>query len=80
MTSEEKRMTLENTEQVLFRHLQDLNDEVEQNDGHVRDHMVIDGYKDVVKTLKNLKVLGAVGVSGSPDPKPAPAAVAPVAA
>lgn len=78
MTSEEKRMTLERTEHVLFRHLQDLNDEVEQNDGHVRDHMVIDGYKDVVKTLKNLKVLGAVGVSGSGDPKPATATVSTV--
>ena len=73
MTSEEKRMTLERTEHVLFRHLQDLNDEVEQNDGHVRDHMVIDGYKDVVKTLKNLKVLGAVGMSGSSEAKAATA-------
>lgn len=78
MTSEEKRMTLESTENVLYCHLQDLNDEVEQSGGHVRDHMIIDGYKDVVKTLKNLKVLGVVGVSGNGNPKPATATVSTV--
>ena len=80
MTTEEKRITLERTEDLLFRTLADICDDVDNGESRVADPVLIDGVKDIVKSLKNLKVLGAVGVSGSPDPKPAPAAVAPVAA
>lgn len=37
-----------------MRHLEDLNDEIDRHGGHIMDHMVLDGIKDVMKSLKCL--------------------------
>lgn len=62
--TENMKFTLECTEKLLCRHLEDLCNEVEENGGHVKDHMIIDGVKDCLKSLKCLKVLGAIGMGG----------------
>ena len=43
---------LERTKKTLCRHLEDLNDGVEQDGGRIKDHMVVDGMKDCVKTIR----------------------------
>lgn len=43
---------LERTQKNLVRHLEDLNDQVDQDGGRIKDHMVVDGMKDGVKTLR----------------------------
>jgi hypothetical protein len=48
---------LERTKKHLVRHLEDLNDEIDQADGRIKDHMVLDGLKDCVKTLCRIKEL-----------------------
>jgi hypothetical protein len=48
---------LERTQETLIRHLEDLNDQVEQAGGRIKDHMVVDGIKDSVETLRRLKEL-----------------------
>lgn len=45
------------TKKHLVRHLEDLNDEIDQADGRIKDHMVLDGLKDCVKTLCRIKEL-----------------------
>jgi hypothetical protein len=42
---------LERTGKTLCRHLEDLNDEVENDGGRIKDHMVLDGFKDALKCL-----------------------------
>lgn len=48
---ERKKMVLMRTDEHLVRHLEDLNDEIDRADGRIKDHMVLDGIKDAVKTL-----------------------------
>lgn len=48
---------LERTQKTIVRHLEDLNDQVEQNNGRIKDHMVLDGIKDSVKSLKCIHFL-----------------------
>ena len=55
--NERVKMVLERTEKTLCRHLEDLNDQVEQDGGRIKDHMVLDGIKDSVKTLYRIKEL-----------------------
>lgn len=45
------KKTLERTRGTLLRHLEDLNDEVEQNDGRIGNPMVLDGMKDAITSL-----------------------------
>lgn len=52
MMDERMKAALERTQKTLCRHLENLNDEVERNGGCIDDHMVVDGMKDSVKTLK----------------------------
>ena len=60
--NERVKMVLERTEKTLCRHLEDLNDQVEQDGGRIKDHMVLDGFKDSVKTLRCIKeLLGSAG-------------------
>ena len=54
---ERMKAVLERTQETLIRHLEDLNDQVEQDGGRIKDHMVVDGIKDSVKTLRCLKEL-----------------------
>lgn len=42
---------IERTQRTIVRHLEDLNDQVEQNGGRIKDHMVLDGIKDSLKSL-----------------------------
>ena len=55
------KAVLERTEKTLCRHLEDLNDQVEQDGGRIKDHMVLDGIKDSVKSLHCIKELMAEG-------------------
>lgn len=55
--NERVKMVLERTEKTLCRHLEDLNDQVEQDGCRIKDHMVLDGFKDSVKTLRCIKEL-----------------------
>lgn len=55
------------TKKHLVRHLEDLNDEIEQADGRIKDHMVVDGLKDCVKTLVRIKELMGGAESESQD-------------
>ena len=49
------KAVLERTEKTLCRHLEDLNDQVEQDGGRIKDHMVLDGIKDALKSARCLK-------------------------
>ena len=51
---ERTKEALERTWKTLVRHLEDLNDQVDQDGGRIKDHMVLDGIKDSVKSLKHL--------------------------
>ena len=55
--TERMKAVLERTEKTLCRHLEDLNDQVEQDGGRIRDHMVLDGIKDVLKSARCLMEL-----------------------
>ena len=48
------KAVLERTEKTLCRHLEDLNDQVDQDGGRIKDHMVLDGIKDVLKSVHYL--------------------------
>lgn len=54
MTDETKK-TLERTERALCMHLDVLDEQIERAEGDVKDHMVIDGVKDAVKSIKNIQ-------------------------
>lgn len=64
MTEERMMVALERTRKHLVRHLEDLNDEIDNADGRIKDHMVVDGLKDSVKTLRCIKELMGEGESG----------------
>lgn len=58
---ERMKEALERTQKTLCRHLEDLNDQVDQDGGRIKDHMVLDGIKDSVKSLRCIKELMAEG-------------------
>lgn len=58
---ERMKEALERTQKTLCRHLEDLNDQVDQDGGRIKDHMVLDGIKDSVKSLHCIKELMAEG-------------------
>ena len=55
--NERMKEALERTQMTLCRHLEDLNDQVDQDGGRIRDHMVLDGIKDSTKSLTCIKNL-----------------------
>lgn len=59
------KAALERTEKTLCRHLEDLNDQVDQDGGRIKDHMVLDGIKDSVKSLRCIKELMAEGAEAT---------------
>ena len=59
MMDERMKEALERTQKTLCRHLEDLNDQVEQDGGRIKDHMVLDGIEDSVKSLRCIKKLMA---------------------
>lgn len=52
MMDERMKKVLERTEKTLTRHLEDLNDQVDVNNGRIKDHMVLDGIKDSLKSMR----------------------------
>lgn len=72
----EMKETLERSSKALCRHLEVLVEEVEKVDGHVKDHMTIDGIKDCVKAMKDIKMI--VSMDGNADTAKQPAASAAV--
>ena len=59
MMKERMKEVLERTQENLCRHLEDLNDQIDQDGGRIKDHMVVDGIKDSVKTLRCIQALMA---------------------
>lgn len=43
---------LDRAENVLCRHLEDLNDMVDQDGGRIKKHETLDAYKDCLKSIK----------------------------
>lgn len=70
MMDEKMKKVLKRTQCMLVRHLEDLNDEVEQDGGRIKDHMVLDGTKDALKSLHIIdKLMGAdKNVGGDSEP------------
>ena len=62
---ERMKEALERTQKTLCRHLEDLNDQVEQDGGRIKDHMVLDGIKDSVKSLHCIRELMAEGAEAT---------------
>lgn len=54
------KAVLERTEKTLCRHLEDLNDQIDQDGGRIKDHMVLDGIKDVLKGVRCLTEIMSV--------------------
>ena len=52
MMDERMKKVLERTEKTLTRHLEDLNDQIDVNNGRIKDHMVLDGIKDSLKSVR----------------------------
>ena len=52
MMDERMKKVLERTKETLTRHLEDLNDQVDVNNGRIKDHMVLDGIKDSLKRVR----------------------------
>ena len=73
MTTEMKE-TLERTGKALCRHLEVLVEDVERVDGHVKDHMTIDGIRDCVKALKDIKKIEAMDSDAEAPKQPAASA------
>lgn len=68
MMEERMKEALKRTREHLVRHLEDLNDEIDQADGRIGDHMVVDGLKDCVKTLRCIgEIMGKGGNGGDHD-------------
>lgn len=76
MMTEMLKETLERTSKAVCRHLEVLVDEVEKVDGYVKDHMTIDGIKDCVKVLKDVKTIVPMDDSAEAAKQPASSAVA----
>lgn len=72
------KAVLERTEKTLCRHLEDLNDQVDQDGGRIKDHMVLDVIKDVLKSVRCLTEIMPVNgdtVAAKAAPKTATGAV-----
>ena len=52
MMDERMKKVLERTEKTLTRHLEDLNDQIDVNNGRIKDPMVLDGVKDSLKSVR----------------------------
>ena len=52
MMDERMKKVLERTKETLTRHLEDLNDQVDVNNGRIKDHMVLDGIEDSLKSVR----------------------------
>ena len=52
MMDERMKAVLERTKKTLCRHLEDINDQVDVNNGRIKDHMVLDGIKDSLKSVR----------------------------
>lgn len=52
MMDERMKKVLDRTKETLTRHLEDLNDQVDVNNGRIKDHMVLDGIKDSIKSVR----------------------------
>lgn len=52
MMDERMKKVLERTKETLTRHLEDLNDQVDVNNGRINDHIVLDGIKDSLKSVR----------------------------
>ena len=52
MMDERMKKVLERTKETLTRHLEDLNDQVDVNNGRIKNHMVLDGIKDSLKSVR----------------------------
>lgn len=52
MMDERMKKVLERTKETLTRHLEDLNDQVDVNNGRIKDHMILDGIKDSLKSVR----------------------------
>lgn len=76
MMTEMLKETLERTSKAICRHLEVLVEEVEKVDGYVKDHMTIDGIKDCVKVLKDVKTIVSMDDSAEAAKQPASSAVA----
>lgn len=59
--TEQTKKTLERTEMALCMHLEVLDEEIERANGDVKDHMIIDGVKDAVKSIKNIQEMMMIG-------------------
>lgn len=59
--TEQTKKTLERTEMALCMHLEVLDEEIERANGDVKDHMIIDGVKDAVKSIKNIQEMMMMG-------------------
>ena len=60
MMDERMKKVLERTKETLTRHLEDLNDQADVNNGRIKDHMVLDGIKDSLKSVRCCLELGAM--------------------
>lgn len=52
--TERMKKVLERTEETLCRHLEDLIDQVDVDNGRIKDHITLDGIKDVLKSVNCL--------------------------
>lgn len=52
------------TQKTLVRHLEDLNDEIDQDGGRIKDHMNLDGIKDATGTLRCIHEMMAFESNG----------------
>lgn len=64
--NEWKKKILEKTQDTLYRHLDDLNRDVDGNDGHIDDHEILDEIKDSLKGIHLAEELMRDGVNGDP--------------
>ena len=71
MMNARMKEALTRTKKHLVRHLEDINDEIDMDNGRIKDHMLLDGIKDSVKTLacleKLMKPEGGEGDEGDED-------------
>lgn len=52
MMDERMKKVLERTKETLTRHLEDLNDQIDVNNGRIKHHMALDGIKDSLKSVR----------------------------
>ena len=65
MMNARTKEALMRTQEHLVRHLEDLNDQSDGDGERIKDHMVVDGLKDSVKTLRCLHEMLGEGSSES---------------